>query len=66
MNISGNCFFQISSYSRAYVGIIYEKTKGQVPLGPLSETKTYKLKARKNDPQKMRNLSCNIAAKRVE
>ena len=28
-------FFQISSYARAYVGIIYEKTEGQVPLGPL-------------------------------
>ena len=44
MNILENCFFQISSYSHAYVGIIYEKTKGQVPLGPLAETKTYKLK----------------------
>ena len=44
MNILENCFFQMSSYSHAYVGIIYEKTKGQVPLGPLSETKTYKLK----------------------
>ena len=30
-----NCFFPISSYSRAHVRIIYEKTKGQVPLGPL-------------------------------
>jgi len=30
-----NCFFQILSYSRAYLRIIYEKTKGQVPLGPL-------------------------------
>ena len=29
------CFFQISSYSRAFVRIIYEKTKGRVPLGPL-------------------------------
>ena len=28
-------FFQISSYSRAYLRIIYEKIKGQVPLGPL-------------------------------
>ena len=28
-------FFQMSSYSRAYVRIIYEKTKGQVPLGTL-------------------------------
>ena len=34
-NTLGNCFFQISSYSRAYVREIYEKTKGQVPLGPL-------------------------------
>ena len=30
-----NCFFQISSYSRTYLRIIYEKTKGQVPMGPL-------------------------------
>ena len=66
MNILENCFFQISSYSHAYVGIIYEKTKGQVPLGPLSENKAYKLKAQKNRQQKTRNLSCNIAAKRVE
>ena len=28
-------FCQISSYACAYVGIIYEKTEGQVPLGPL-------------------------------
>ena len=34
-NIPENCFFEMSSYSRAYVRIIYEKTKGQVPLGPL-------------------------------
>ena len=34
-NTLENCFFQISCYSRAYVRIIYEKTKGQVPLGPL-------------------------------
>ena len=27
-NTLGNCFFHISSYSRAYVRIIYEKTKG--------------------------------------
>ena len=34
------CFFQISYYSRAYVRIIYENTKGQIPLGPLlGETK---------------------------
>ena len=30
-----NCFFQISSYSPAYVRIIYEKMKGPVPLRPL-------------------------------
>ena len=30
-----NSFFQISSYSRAYLRIIYEKKKGQVLLGPL-------------------------------
>ena len=34
-NTPKNCFFQISSYSRAFVRIIYEKTKGQVPLEPL-------------------------------
>ena len=34
-NTLENCFFQISSYSRAYVRIIYEKTKSQVPLRPL-------------------------------
>ena len=34
-NTPENCFFQISSYSRAFVRIIYEKTKGQVPLEPL-------------------------------
>lgn len=34
-NTLENCFFEISFYSRAYVRIIYEKTKGQVPLGPL-------------------------------
>ena len=28
-------FFKFSSYACAYVGIIYEKTEGQVPLGPL-------------------------------
>ena len=31
----GNSFFQISSYSCAYLRIIYEETMGQVPLGPL-------------------------------
>ena len=34
-NTLGNRFFQISSYSRAYLRIIYEKTMGQVPPGPL-------------------------------
>ena len=48
MNILENCFFQISSYSHAYVGMIYEKTKGQVPLGPLSETKGTEKRATKN------------------
>ena len=36
----GKCFFQLSYNSRAYVRIIYENTKGQIPLGPLQgETK---------------------------
>ena len=30
-----NCFCQISSYSRTYLRVIYKKTKGQVPPGPL-------------------------------
>ena len=30
-----NFFFQSSYYSRPYVRMIYEKTKGQVPLRPL-------------------------------
>ena len=34
-NTLEKCFFQISSYSRAYLRIIHEKTKGQVLLGPL-------------------------------
>ena len=34
-NTLENCFFQISFCSRAYVRIIYEKRKGQVPLKPL-------------------------------
>ena len=34
-NTLGNRFFQISSYLPAYLRIIYEKTKGQAPLGPL-------------------------------
>ena len=32
--LSGNRFFQISSYSLAYLRIIYEMTMDQVPLGP--------------------------------
>ena len=42
-----NCFIQILSYSRAYLRVIYEKTKSQLPLGPLSEKQiiTYKLKS---------------------
>ena len=39
------CFFQISYYSRAYVSIIYEKQKGQIPPGTsIGGNKTYKLK----------------------
>ena len=34
-NTLENCFFQISSYSRSYLRKNYEKTKGEVPLGPL-------------------------------
>ena len=30
-----DCFFQISSYSHTYALKTYEKTKGEVPLGPL-------------------------------
>ena len=30
-----NRFFQILSSSRAYLRVMYEKTKGKVPLGPL-------------------------------
>ena len=33
-NTLGNRFFQISSYSLAYLRIIYETTMDQVPLGP--------------------------------
>ena len=36
-NTLENCFFQISSYSRAYLRVIYEETMGQVRLGPLLE-----------------------------
>ena len=43
-NTLGNCFCQISSYSRAYLVIIYKKTKGQIPLGPLLGKQMYKLK----------------------
>ena len=34
-NTLENCSSQISSYSRAYLCVIYEKTNGQVPPGPL-------------------------------
>ena len=34
-NTLENCFSQISSYSRAYLRVIYEKTNGQVLPGPL-------------------------------
>ena len=34
-NTLENCFSQISSCSRAYLRVIYEKTKSQVPPGPL-------------------------------
>ena len=30
-----NRFFQILCYSRAYLRVMYEKTKGKAPLGPL-------------------------------
>jgi len=33
-NTQKNCSIQISSYSRANVRIIYDKTKGQIPLRP--------------------------------
>ena len=33
-NTLESCFFQTSSYSLAYLRIIYGKTKGHVPLGP--------------------------------
>ena len=39
-----NCFFQISSYSRAYARIIYEKKKGQVALIPLLEKQNVQAK----------------------
>ena len=46
-----NSFFQMSSYARVYVGIIYEKTKGEFPWehswtshGQKWENKTYKVK----------------------
>ena len=43
-NTLGNCFFHISSYSRTYVRIVYEKTKVEFPWDLYSENKTYKLK----------------------
>jgi len=39
-----NCFFQISFYTRAYVPLIYGKTKSQVPLGPLLGKQTIQAK----------------------
>ena len=42
-NTLENRFFQITSNSRAYLHIIYEETKGQVP-GTLPEKKTKKNK----------------------
>ena len=36
--------YDISSYSPAHERMIYKKTKGYVPLGPLMKSKTYKLK----------------------
>ena len=36
-NTLENCFFQITSYLRAYLRIIYKEETGQVPLGPLLE-----------------------------
>ena len=54
-NTLENCFNHISSHTRAYVRIIYEKTKGQIPSDlPDREKKTYKLKrsinAQENTP----------------
>ena len=43
-NTLENCFSQISSYSRAYLRVIYEKTKSQVPPDPYWENNKYKLK----------------------
>ena len=43
-NTLGNRFFQISFYSRAYLRIIYEKTMGQVPLGPFLGKQNIQLK----------------------
>ena len=45
-NTLRNHFFQISSYSRAYVRIIYEKTMGQVPLGSLLWKQNIRAKGR--------------------
>ena len=44
-NTLENCSTQISSYSLAYLRIIYEKTKGQVPLGPLQGKQNIQAKA---------------------
>ena len=39
-----DCFLPISSHSRAYVSIIMEKTKGEIPPELHRETKTYQSK----------------------
>ena len=43
-NTLENCFFQVSSYFRAYIGIIYEKGNSRVPLGPLLGKQNIKAK----------------------
>ena len=43
-NTLENCFYQISSYSRAYEPIIYKKTKGTFPLGPQLEKQNIQTK----------------------
>ena len=43
-NTIENCFFQISSSSRAYLRIIYEKTNSQFPLEPLPDKQNIQTK----------------------
>ena len=43
-NTLENCSFQISSYTRTYVRIIYEKAKAKSHWDLYWENKTYKLK----------------------